>query len=775
MQSDETFPINLEITAETDSVIAVRDTLKVTMQVDGTLENEITYYWVHDDSRRIDSTTSSEFATVWHFPDTGMHTLIVHAVASDRRTSNFDTVNIFVKCFIPIITVSGDTFAFINDTIAYRVAASDSDGVIDHILLTTGGGVSQYTPYNDTIRIRWAKSDTGYKTLSVQAVDDDGLKSGWDSLTVYVDLSIPVATLHSDDSSISINDTALFLCNGSDSDGYIAAYEWFIDSKTTGYVIVHSDSLQWVWRYPDTGMHMVGVRIIDEDGCTSMVDSMTVHVSALSPTATIQGKKEIMTGESEVFTAAAYDEDGTVANYHWTIKTASGDTSVTSVDSFFSFSWDIDDTGKQEVILMVTDDDSLKSQPSICTLLVKSNLPVLKSFSDTVISSLDTLVIHRTLKDTMQKALMYYWDVNGSGWDDSSTTPICRVSYAGNAIQTIVCGIKNDASLLYRDTLRITFNRPPVIKSISLLDSATIWCGENGIPGTIPFDFTVSDADGESLATYIIWGRGEVQDTIICSDATRLSIDTTAVYHWHLHVSDEFGNHIVKEGNSPVGIEHTICFAGHSIVVGVGDTTFSGGFRSGVLAGLRDSIGPFERIRATGPLTTDSRQLNSSDDSSFALSSTLAREMLLLMDHGYPELTADIWVLMFGVNGGFDSRETQATVDMLSRMFTRNPKARVYVLTSQPFSPVTDNSRDYFNGTLRESVASLKAQEYSAFIVESGDSILADGTVFNDTLIYKGDNYNVHPNAEGYRRLASGILKVMWEREPRVFTPGKQE
>jgi lysophospholipase L1-like esterase len=760
------------ITATADSVIAVRDTLTITIHPEDAPGKEIAYCWMRDDSWNVDTVASSVYTAVWQFPDTGMHTLVVYAIDADRRISKDDTINVLVKCFIPEVVLTGDTAAFIDDTVVYKTTTSDTDGVIDHFLLWTTAGRIVHRPESDGIaRILWTKNDTGYQIVCIQAIDNDGLKSIPDSLKVRVSLSVPKITSLSGDTLVSINDTAQFNCTSSDTNGRVMAYEWIVATGMPERVTVRSETLKWVWQYPDTGVQTVWVRAIDDNGVYSLTDSIAVRVTAASPTVAIHVIKEVVAGEMTQVTATTGDDDGKVLRYDWTIEKAAGDTSITTIDSSCMISWDSNDTGKHAVQVIVIDDDSLRSIPSVCTMLVRNNLPLLEPVSDTVISSLDTLTVRCILKDTMQKVIMYYRDNDGGGWDDSSTMTDFRVSYTGKSFQTIIIGAKNAMSLVGRDTFDVMFNRPPAVQLRSPRDDDTVWIGENGFPGHLPLEYSVDDSDNDQWSGFIIWGHGETQDTFQCSDTTRLPLDTIGLFNWSFHVSDSFGHHVVKNGSTHIGREHTICFAGHSIVAGVGDTTFSGGFRPDVLKSLRDSIGSYERIRAVGPLTTGFMPWNITDDSCFALSGSLAHEMLLLMDQAYPTLTADIWVLMLGVNGGFNGAEWTATADLIKRMFSRNPKARVYVLTSQPYVKVSENYRYYYNRSIRDTVAVLSEQGFSGFMVETGDSILSDGTTFNDTLAFD----LVHPNIEGYRRMAAGILRVMWEREPQVVTPRKEE
>ncbi|MBN1576141.1 MAG: SGNH/GDSL hydrolase family protein [Chitinispirillaceae bacterium] len=770
-------PPELLIETTADSMIAVRDTLHVTVGVEGAAGSTIRTCLLRDDSWTIDTSDAASFTAVWEFPDTGLRRIIVWAVdsADRQRQSNKDTVTVHVVCYMPEVTISGPEGAVINDTVVLKAEGTDRDGTIERFEWRADGRRTFVTSAaEDSLLLQWAINDTGKQTVLLFAIDNDGQRSAPDSLTVHVTGTVPVCDL-TGDTALSVNDTVIVTCQAYDADGRVVEYQWSIDGGGSLWFSTRSDTLRWFWRLPDTGQQIIRCRVIDDDDLCSPIDSISVHVFAQPPQAAIEGAAQVSVNYPAVFTAHAIDADGSVIRYRWSIEKSSGTTIETSSDSIITVVWSKADIGKRAVGVIAIDDDSLHSPAAICSIVVINDLPELAPFADTAISSLDTLLISRALADTSRRVAGYFWDLGGGGWDDSTEVAEHAVKYSGISPLMVIVGVRDTSDLFFTDTITVTFNRPPVIDSLSVIDGDTVWVGERALPGILPLHVTVFDADYERVVCFFTWGRGGASDTLAGSDTTRLAVDSTGQYQWSIVATDTWGHQVRKSGSTFVGTEHTVCFTGHSIITGVGDTLGWGGFRAGVLAGLRDSVGPLERVRAVGPLISEGVMFATpADDSCFAISGAFAHEMQLLMDHAYKDLTADIWVLMLGVNGSFSGIETQSTIDMINRMFSRDPHSRVYVLLSPPYSGISLAQHNYYNNNVRDTVSRWADSGFAAFIVRSDSVLCLDtGATRTDNSLFF-DYPALHPNVAGYNLLTDEILRVMWSREPRVF-PVKEE
>lgn len=758
---------DLEITIEADSTVMVRDTLDITITMDGTYGETVRYCVRSAGGITVDTIAGPSFSHAWQFPDTGIQYLVIWVVDSRNRESKEATMAVEVNYYPPEVTIDGEDQAVINDPAVFRVDAGDRDGTVDHFEWTTGtGGVFSTDAEEDSIAVTWGEDDTGFHTVWVRAVDNDGLASEPDSIEVYVDLSEPQVTL-TGDTAVSVEDTALFVCAAEDN-GLVAGYEWLLDSDGRRVaVMTANDTLKWVWHFPDSGEKVVAVSAFDDDNIYSAPESLIVRVSAFPPEITITGPDIVSTNDSITFRAEGEDADGEIVRYDWLVSTPAGSRTEKTGDSLLTLLWNDSDTGEYILSVTAIDDDSLESTAEPFAVKVKFGSPVFKRLEDTTLSSRDTLRFDLALLDTTISAAMFYLDGNGDGtWDDSTADSGLVLTFTGESRVTVVVAARDEDGNIYSDSLKITFDQPPAIVSQSLPDGDTVWVARQFLPGTIPFNYSVADPEGEAVTAVIAWGE-DAKDSISCTDETVLPVSGPGGYGWSFVVSDSWGNRTVLNGTTRIAREHTVCFAGHSIVTGLAGDGINGGFRYGVLTGLREDVPEGERIRAVGPLVTDNLMIDyPADDSCFAISGSFAREMLLLMDHAYQELTADIWVLMLGVNGSFSDIELNSTLSMMQRMLSRNPAANIYVLTSPPFSGVRPVQRDYYNSGVRDSVAQLFSDGSAVFLVEA-DSLLSNvaNTVVNPAYFFD----DVHPNQAGYDLLAEEILDVMKNSDPPVL------
>jgi hypothetical protein len=768
---------DFELSTRADSTVAVRDSLYIYITTEGEGNLPLTYFLARDDSWGIDSLHAPGFAVAWNFPDTGFHYCIVWAADSTGRRSNYDTLSVRVRSFRPEVQISGAVSASVNEPVLLRCIGKDRDGTILQYEWILDGRVQRITAGDtDSLLWNWDTGDTGCHTISVIAVDQDGFTSEPDTAQVCIELEPPVAIL-SGTTDISINDTVLFTCRAADTTTDIAEYQWSVDPEGSLWISTVSDSLPLFWRLPDTGLHPVRCRICDDRGVCSAPESLMVHISAAPPAVELHGPHIVSKGDTALFSVSASDSDGSVIRLLWRLSSPDTSFSTTADDTVLRWVWSVNDTGNCRIEVSAVDDDSLHSATVRRDVQIISDLPILLPLPDTTLSITDTLLIRRTIVDSSITAALYFFNTSGAdGWDDSSEIPLCTLTYTGATPVTVITGVRSDNGQFFSDTITVSFNRPPQIASASLVNEDTLWCAAANLPGTLPLTVVTTDPDNDTLRTTIIWGRGTSFDTLEYSDTTRLRIDSTGWYTWTITTEDSRGQRDVRNGTTCIGREYTICFAGHSIVAGLINDVLNpstmGGFRTGVLDGLRDSLDSLERLRPVGPFVTGFMSSREVDDSCFAISGSLALEMNLLLEHAYPALTADIWVLMLGVNGSYDAKETSATHSIIRTIFTRNPNARLYVLTSPPFTQnLSAILFQNYNRRLRDTVSYWAENSYGAHIVEA-DSVLSNGSTIYDSLF---SNDVVHPNQAGYNALRDEILNVMWNSEPPVLEVKHEE
>jgi|GEM_PF-1118602 len=768
-QAPDTSALVVDAVYNEDSVLTLRDTLHVSLSVEDAPETHFRYCLQKEGSWNIDTIDSADYRTTWDFPDTGLRRVVVWAIDDEGRRTHCDTISVTVSASAPRVILHGNDMASANDTTIVFLEVADSDGLVDHFEWQVDNRENGVVfAWSDTFRVVWTIKDTGNRVLSVTAVDNDGLRSMPDSIKILVTGSRPGFVLEAD-TQVSINDTLYIRFVGTDDDGVITEYQWTEDFSAGRWISSAKDTVMQVWRLPDTGRRVFYARIVDNDGLVSAPESIFVIVTAERPRLSVSASPYVPAGDSVRITAHASDPDGSVVSYKWLIHRVSGVDVVATTDSTILVSWGADDTGIHTVSVAAIDDDSLSSEIVVCTLRVHNGSVI--PAADTILSSMDTLLVSR-IAISSDEPLMYYWDIDGSGWGDSCTDGRYSVFYSGLESVSLVCRVRFSAGLPYQDTMNIYFNRPPDGGLLLPFMHDTLWIGMNFMPGEAAFSTPFTDPDGDPVNGIITWGRTEI-DTFEISDSVHLPVDSVGQYQWGLVLRDSFGNDVVRSGVTVVGKERTICFAGHSIVTGYGGDNVSGGFRAGVVAGLRDSLASLERIRAVGPFVSEGLMAGSvADDSCFAISGSFAREMLLLMDHAYKNLTADIWVLMLGVNGSFSAIEMTSTTLIMERIFERNPHARLYVLLSPPYASLGSAQRRYYNNNVTNKITApetgLVARGFAASIVRADTALWSKADTFSvEPTLYNSDM--LHPNQDGYNRLRDEILAVMRESVPGVL------
>lgn len=762
-------PVVVEFSITADTLVDIRDTFTIAVESEEPVLSDVRYCFVRSPWFTPDTSDQPVIKMVWQITDTGSQRVIVYAIKGDDVVSSSETLYVSVKAHNPSVNAPENSRAGINKTYAYKSTAGDSDGNVIYLEWAKDNQAAVVMHPESLLYIYWGLRDTGVHHFTVTAVDNDGLRSSPDSFWIDVGSRLPMVKSVEGDTSISIGDTLKLVLTGDDPDGYITSFTVTDERSPLVTTAVTTKLFTRVWGGSDTGLHRLRIQAIDNDGRRSEPVNVSVTVTSMIPEISLTCPATVVVGDTSLLKAFASDNDGKIVRYEWTISASKGDDSFGSSDSLVKYVWNRPDTGSKVVSVYAIDDDGLKSAVVHCTLTVVDDRPVLKKYLDNTVSSIDTFRLIRQLVDTSRSIKCYVWEVLGSDSKDSSTIQELTLYYTGTQHIKIIVTAVDTANASFTDTVRITFNRPPVVTTFPLVNNDTLWTGEKNVPGTIKCKFHIFDPDSDKVAASFFWGRGEHTDSLDAGDSVVLKIDSVGLYNWKIILKDSFGNISEKTGSTHIGIEHTICFAGHSIVTGLGmvgaERVDSAGFRPRVLDGLRSKLKPYERLRAVGPFSPGVMYWRPNDDSCFAISGSFAREMLLLMDHAYTNLSADIWVMMLGVNGSFSGIESQASIELVKRMFTRNPDARVYVLTSQPFEGIGNYIRVSYNRILRDTVAALNSRGLNAFVVESGDSILTSNNEFNDTLAWDA----VHPNLEGYRRLGNGILDVMFNRIPNVI------
>jgi hypothetical protein len=614
--------------------------------------------------------------------------------------------------------------------------------------------------------------DTGLRRIVVKGLDGTGRASPENVFYVEVSYFRPVVELHAD-TAAPIHTPYSLRFTGYSAGSPVAYYSWFIDNsravRTTAATLV-----SLTWGVSDTGRRVIIARAVDQDGIRSEPCSLRVTVTCRTPAVQLHADTVGYTGASYTLRISAAGFSGRIDRYVWYIDDPQR--SRTILDTLLTWVWGAQDTGRHVIGAYAIDRDSITSNTAVLGVSVLSGAPNIEAIPDTTISSDDTLLITCHASDPNGSIALYLWDF--SGINDSTTDSTHALSYRGNRTERVTVGARDNDGLVSTTGFTVTFDRPLDTLAVSSPGPAdTLVFHEKESGAAIAFTYNASDPDNDVIA-YSLWWRVEADtaDQLLYQGTDR-SFSFGGIgpgrYLWRLEALDPWGHSRMTNGGIVVLREHTICFVGHSVVLGLGGSDSGGGFRAGVLDSLRRMLGPYEQLKPVGPMTSNWFMTHSPADDSCLAVSGIPSDLLYFTMINIPSLNADIWVLMSGVNDYYNPKGIRFTTYLMDCMYGRNPNSRIFVLNANQISPIPTHFdanywQPYFNQGLSDSIAVRVAAGARIFQVDAFTA-LSDSLGQFDPLLFNSDG--LHPDQTGYDRLRDAIFSTMKSSVPPVFTP----
>ncbi|MBD3244229.1 MAG: hypothetical protein GF331_26795 [Chitinivibrionales bacterium] len=748
------------VAAAPDTVIAINDTLTLHASASDSNGDIRGYIWAIDSAAPTDTTAEGRIDVAWGPLDTGAHLITVRAFDDDGFLSPVDSTTVAVRLYPPTLVAGNDTTVAVYDTCTLHAAAHDTNGqVIAYVWQIDN------TPPDTTDsaqrRLRFAPADTGMHTVYVRAFDDDSISTAVDSIRIAVALFAPTLDVPPD-TTIPIYDSLCLSVTATDHNGAVIGYVWDLDGNRDSTT---SDSACYVFALDDTGTHVLRVTAIDDDSL-SVTDSCVITVRRLVPELSLELDTMLLyVNDSAVVRGDASDDNGMVVYCVW--RTDGQSVPDTTAACSLTVGWGLAGAGWHTVVAQAVDDDTLLSDPDTVHVYVELAAPVLAPLPDSILSPTDTLQLTVTATDSHGSIVMYYADWGADGWDDSSATGELEIVYGSERIMPVTVAVRDDDGNVAVDTATVFFhNWPPAgLSLVSPSDTVFVWDPDPARSGwPVSFAFAATDPDGpnDSLSYRFALGSDAQSLTVVhdsMSDTATVDSIAPGNIHWRLVVTDTYGDSTAASGMLPCVREVRICFVGHSIVVGAGGDGINGGFRRGVVDSLSSVTGPFERVRVVGPMTSGLLR-PPEEDSCMARSSASSYEIYDTLTN-YPEVNADYWIMMLGVNGNYHIGEQTYSRIIIDSLHYRNEQGETYFLNGLPIPDTltlphpTDEARDYFN-TLFDTVISVRRNAgWQVYVVDAFTALSID-SVFNDSLFAD----HLHPNQRGYERLVGTI----WER-----------
>jgi hypothetical protein len=331
-----------KIHAMNDTVIHVNDSLILHVSATDTNGTIKSYLWSFDNVNW-DSTTGSYKKSYWPVSNYGKKVLYVKAIDDDGIVSNIDSSVIMVHLIAPVINTITDTVVPINDTLILHANATDSNGTISKFVWTTDGK-SYDTTITGSYKTFWPLSFYGQKSdflkaletegiiqkndsifrgvAQVYAIDNDGIHSKVTNIILKFHLYKPMVKAMSD-TSVAVNDSFTLHASGTDTNGTIKQYLWSLDKST--FDTTDRPQFKTIWSPNDFGIKKLFVKVIDDDGLVSDLDSTRITVHQYAPVVfTINdfGRMKdtaISFADSLYVPISATDTNGEIAKYYWDI------------------------------------------------------------------------------------------------------------------------------------------------------------------------------------------------------------------------------------------------------------------------------------------------------------------------------------------------------------------------------------------------------------------------------------------------------------------------
>ncbi len=259
-------------------------------------------------------------------------------VTDNEGATNSDFVKVTVLAettnLPPIANAGGDRQVLLSDiTVFVAGAASDADGTIVSMLWEKKLGPNITVANESTTTLKLSNLIEGNYIFRFTVEDDKGA-TDYDemSLTISSDVAnvAPTVDLGADFEIYLPQTTHTFNPTVSDSDGSIAVYFW---EQTSGGPITMANPSEANLDISDLveGSYQVRLVVVDNDGASSS-DDVTFNVLSAAanqpPTVNAGNDIELPFPETSTsITAAANDNDGTIASIAWT-KISGGSSSI---------------------------------------------------------------------------------------------------------------------------------------------------------------------------------------------------------------------------------------------------------------------------------------------------------------------------------------------------------------------------------------------------------------------------------------------------------------
>lgn len=313
------------------------------------------------------------------YDDAGTYNVTI-AAFDGKAYSEENVILVIQNTNRPPVADADDFTAVETETVAVELRASDPDG--DNITTTFS------PPLNESGEWQTGYNDSGVYTIPLTVSDGKLETTNIVTVTINDKNRIPAVQVATPESGeVTINETgqASFSVSGSDPDGDVLTYIWFLDSQETA----DGPGFTYVSDYESAGKREVRVEV--SDGKDVSVQSWTVDVANVNRAPSVQHLEDVALKENELLRLELPDTDVDGDAISYTIDEPVGD------DGQWQPSFD--DAGTYP-IRVVASDGSLSDTATIdVTVLDVDRAPDFKQIGTVLVNESDELRIALTAVD----------------------------------------------------------------------------------------------------------------------------------------------------------------------------------------------------------------------------------------------------------------------------------------------------------------------------------------------------------------------------------------
>jgi lysophospholipase L1-like esterase len=485
----------------------------------------------------------------------------------------------------------------------------------------------------------------------------------------------------------------------------------------------------------------------------------TCLITFVQPAISVSGDSAGRVGDTIHF-SASIDSGGLQRwEYIWEIDS----TRFFSADSLYARAWGRADTGRHVIVVMALSNEGRKTDIDTLVVHIRGQAPKVRLPADMMRSSLDSVRLTATVSDSDGVVDSYRWRIHDRVFAEGGNQITLRYNGADSVIVTVE--VVDDDGYVDWDTCVVRFNTPPTTPALRspVDDTMRVHLFDSSLFNhVVSFSWSADDADGPNdtlqYAAFLHVGADSVFSLYEGADtAASISGLDTGNYRWSVEVRDRFGHVRSDTAAFSVVLEKRICFIGHSIAVGVGGDSATGGFRAAVLHMLRSELNEHESLIPVGPVATGYLE-PVRDDACAAIVGEVAPHIWQLLEYARPEINADMWVVYLGVNGSYNGTERDYIYKIINTIYGRNAAAQAVLIGGFPYHyyPVVS-----FNGWLYYTAEYMREDGRRIRYVDVDDPFTRSGYV-NLSLVPDG----IHPNQQGYDILSRMIADTLTMMQP---------